>query len=62
MTNKRIMPDTDKDRPDRTKRLNVPLTPDEKEQIRMEAAREGKQMAPYVRDKLFGEDPKAVPA
>lgn len=55
------MADTDKDRPERNKRLNVPLSEDEKQQVRMEAAREGKPMAQYVRDRLFGER-EAVPA
>lgn len=55
------MADTDKDRPDRDKRLNVPLSEKEKQQVRMEAARQGKAMAKYVRDRLFG-DREAVPA
>lgn len=55
------MADTDKDRPERDKRLNVPLSEQEKHEVRMEAAREGKAMAQYVRDQLFGET-KKVPA
>jgi len=55
------MEDTSKDRPDRDKRLNVPMTEEEKQEARMEAARAGKSMAAWAREKMFGQK-EAVPA
>jgi len=64
MTNKRTMTDARNrdESPQRDRRLNVPLSDEEKQEVRMSAARAGKSMAQYVRDQLFGEKTEAVPA
>lgn len=56
------MPESSKDqRAERDNRLQVPLTDDEKTEIRVRAARQDKSMAEYAREQLFSE-PEAIPA
>jgi len=45
----------------RENRLNIPLTDEEKREVRIRAAREDKPMTKYVREILFS-DSEAVPA
>jgi len=46
---------------EREQRLHIPLSDEEKTDVRVRAAREDKSMAAYVRDQLFGET-ESVPA
>lgn len=55
------MADSHKEKPTRDRRLNIPLSDEEKTEIRIRAAREDKAMTEYVRGILFGDD-EPVPA
>lgn len=63
MHKQRLMAESSKQNPaHRNNRLQVPLTNEEKTEVRVRAAREDKSMAQYAREKLFGEKAEAVPA
>jgi hypothetical protein len=62
ITNKRTMAEASKGaKRKRESRLNIPLTEEEKREVRIRAAREDKAMTEYVREILFSEE-DAVPA
>ena len=56
------MPHFGKDTPSRDDKVEVKLTEKEKTRLRVKAAQQNLSMSEYIRDLVFGDQERAVPA